>query len=267
VSEHSTASENRRRDERRRLVERRAPAKRRSGVDRRKDQRRKENRSVLRERRSGLERRSGRERRRHDERREGNRRLGRRRRETPTPYTAEHVAAIQRAHTTSGIRPRCPTCGGAFALGRPRHRKRDVIRQVRCVSCGKSAIVTNSRPALVMVIAREEIVRHAVRAILSPAGHEVLEAADAAVGLWAYDEKPADVVFIDVHSPGKPEAGEFIRQLRREHPDARIVAMSRRRSYGVADPAAMATRLGAAGTVRMPFSNAEMLGALEAARP
>ena len=73
----------------------------------------------------------------------------------------------------------------------------------------------------------------------------VIEAADAGVALWMYGKSWVDVLFVDLHAPGEMEAGEFIRQLKRQHPEARVVAMSARRSYGVSDPAALAKQLGA----------------------
>ena len=257
--------ENRRMGERRQLVDRRAPFARRSGLDSREGERRSRSTGVQRDNRSGGDRRGG-ERRTVDDRRAYERRRGRRRRETPFPYTAEHVAAIQKAHATPRVRPTCPLCGGAFSLGRVRRRGSDLVRQVRCTSCGKTAVVTNSRTARVLVIAEQAVVRETMGAILGAVGHEVIQAADAAVGLWAYGREPADVVFIDVFASGRMEANEFIRHVRREDPDARVVAMAGRRSFGFSDPLALAKQLGAVGTLRVPFSHADILRVLEEAR-
>ena len=99
------------------------------------------------------------------------------------------------------------------------------------------------------------------------AGHDVVEAADAGVGLLAYQLQPPDVVFIDVHAPGRMDAGEFVRRVRKDFPDARIVGMAGRPSYGMVDPLAVTQRLGAIRTIRMPFSRAEVLNIVEEARP
>lgn len=128
------------------------------------------------------------------------------------------------------------------------------------------AVVTNSAMCRVMVIAQQVETRDALRAILASAHHEVVEAADSGVGLAAYREQPADVVLVDVHASGRTSAAQFLRQLRRDFPDARVVAMSPRTSYGVADPLAMMKQLGAAATVRVPCSSAEILRVLEDAR-
>ena len=109
--------------------------------------------------------------------------------------------------------------------------------------------------------------RDAVRGVLLGAGHDVVEAADAAVGLVAYEAVPADVVILDVLAAGRVEAADFARQLRLQYPDARIVALARRPTYGAIDPLAVVQRLGAAQTLRMPASPADVLAAVEAARP
>jgi CheY-like chemotaxis protein len=258
-------SENRRKDERRQLIDRRAPQPRRAGLERRTAERRVTIVPVTHERRTLLTRR-GSERRTLPDRRVWTRRQSRRRRETPSPFTAEHAARIQKAYSTPGTRPTCPACGGAFTLCRARRRGTDIARQVRCLSCGRTAIVRNSRAARVMIVTPQEPVRQALRTILDAAGHEVLQAPDAAVGLWAYEEHGADVVIVDAHAPGRMGPGEFMRQLRRADPDARMIAMAARRSYGVADPLAMARQLGAAVSLRMPFTRDDVLAALAEAR-
>ena len=151
-------------------------------------------------------------------------------------------------------------------MGQARRLGSDVLRRVRCVSCGKSATVTNPRTARVLIIAQTDVVRETVRTVLAAAGHEVLQAADAGVALWAYGKSHVDVVFIDVRAPGRMDAGEFIRQLKRQHPDARVVAMSARSSYGVSDPAALARQLGATALLRVPFSRSDMLEVVQEAR-
>jgi DNA-binding NtrC family response regulator len=118
----------------------------------------------------------------------------------------------------------------------------------------------------VIVISEKTEIREALRAILSGAQHDVVEAADAGVGLSAYRTEPADAVFVDVVATGRMKAADFIRQIRREFPDVRVVAMSARSSYGVSDPLAVARQLGAVRTIRVPCSSEGILNALEEAR-
>ncbi len=120
--------------------------------------------------------------------------------------------------------------------------------------------------ASVMVISGKEETRAALRMILASAQHEIFEVADAAVGLIAYQQNPVDVVFVDVVASGRVEATEFIRRLRRDFPDARIVALSTRTSYGVADPLAVAKQLGAIKALRIPCPQEEIHRALLEAR-
>jgi DNA-binding NtrC family response regulator len=108
--------------------------------------------------------------------------------------------------------------------------------------------------------------REALRAIFAAAQHEVVEAADAGVGLSAYRQEPADAVFVDMASCGRMAASEFIRQLRKDSPEARVVAMSARTSLGTANPLAMAKQMGAVRTIRVPCPGTEILGVLEEVR-
>ena len=260
----ATSSE-RRASERRHLVDRRAPVQRRSGTDRRIAERRGLHLRVTRNRRSGKDRRHD-ERRHEDDRRTLSRRQGRRRRTTPSPFSAAQIETIQQRFSTPGVHLPCPACGGTFTLG-PAPQGADPARQVLCASCGKNAVVRNCAAVRIIVVAQKETVRQAVRQVLSTAGHEVLEAADATVALWAYDQNPADVVFVDAMAPGRTEAGEFIRLLRREHPDARVVVMAGRPSHGMADPRSVTRAEGATRTIRFPCSQNDLLAALDAARP
>lgn len=194
------------------------------------------------------------------------RRLGRRRRETPTPYTVEQVAELKARFAAPGP-VGCPACGSGFSLGPGRRRGADTARRVVCLGCGRAALVPNSRAARILVIEQRTAVRDALRSMLTSAGHEVIEAADAGVALVAYQTVPADVVFIDVLAPGRMDAPEFLRRLRRVFPDARVVAMAGRPSYTGVDPLAVAQGLGAVRTIRMPFSRDHVLRTVEEVRP
>jgi len=220
------ASANRRSGERRVLIDRRSPNARVSGP----------------ERRDPLAR-----------------RRGRRRRTTPSPYTVEQRNELQQAFAKPGSHTRCPECGGSFALSRARRRGPDTVTRIICLSCGKGTVVTNSKVARIMVIEENEIIRERVRLMLISAGHQVVEAADAEVGLWAYQNEPADLVLINALASGRMEAPDFIRLLLRESPDARVVAMSGRASVGFANPLALAMQVGATKTIKIPFSPTEIL--------
>ena len=136
-----------------------------------------------------------------------------------------------------------------------------------CLGCGRAAVVPNSRAARILLIEQHHAQRDTLQAMLASAGHEVVEAADAEVGLLAYQTVPADVVIIDVLAPGRMDAPEFLRRLRRVFPDARVVAMAGRPSYTGVDPLAVMQGLGAVRTIRMPLSRDDLLRIVEEVGP
>ena len=259
-------SAQRRLGERRRLWERRLPLPRRSDQDRRSLERRSAVRQVAVERRAGQDRRRVFRRAAADRRTVSARRHGLRRRGNATPYTVEEIAELRARFAAPGP-VRCPSCESRFTLGAARRRGLEIARRVVCLGCGRAAVIPNSRSARILVITRHDALRDALQAMLAGAGHEVVETADAGVGLLAYRTVPADVVIIDVLAPGRMEASEFLRQLRRNYPDARVVTMAGRPSYQGVDPLAVTQAFGAARTFRMPVSRDDLLRIVEEVRP
>jgi two-component system, chemotaxis family, chemotaxis protein CheY len=116
--------------------------------------------------------------------------------------------------------------------------------------------------ARVLVIDDEPFLRRVARALLEGAGHEVEEAADGAEGLGRYCARPAGVVVCDLFMPGV--AGlEAIRELARL--GARVVAISGG-GHGGADLLDVTLAAGACAALAKPFTRAQLLGAVEAAR-
>jgi CheY-like chemotaxis protein len=262
--EEEGPSKQRRSRDRRRLWDRRAPGQRREAGERRHRHRRAAAGEARAERRAKAERR-GVERRAADERRtQMSRRLGRRRRQTPAPYTDMELKQVRERFASPGP-VACPACGGAFTLGPGRPRAGG--RRVTCLGCGRTAAVPVSIPARVMVIVPNALARGGLSRVLAGAGHEVIEAADAGVGLEAYRMVPADVVLLDVLASGRMGATDFLRQLRRKYPDARVVAIAGRPSYTGLDPLAVLRGLGAVRGLRTPLSRDQVLKAVEEARP
>jgi len=79
--------------------------------------------------------------------------------------------------------------------------------------------------ARIIVIDDDESVRKAIRRVLEPLGHEVLEADDGAVGLTLVATKGADLVITDIFMPGQ-DGIVTVRQIRKEYPAVRIIAIS-----------------------------------------
>jgi len=252
-------STQRRQGERRRLFDRRAPMARRGSDDRRLHERRASDSAPGGDRRRGERRSIG------DRRAAAPRRRGRRRRDTPTPYTAEQVADLRARFAAPGL-VLCPACEGRFTLGPGRRRGPEVARRVVCIGCGRGAMVPHSHAARILVIAQPRTVRETLHTILVPAGHEVVEADDAAVGLVAYQMVPADLVILDVTATGRVTAPEFLRRLRRSFPEARVVAMAGRPSWTGVDPLAVVQGLGAVRSVRLPVTGEALLRIVDDAR-
>jgi CheY-like chemotaxis protein len=208
----------------------------------------------------------------HSERRSQDRRLtalrrrGRRRRETPTPFSADQVAELKTRFAAAGP-VRCPACGGAFSLGPGRRRGAETARRVLCLACGRAAVIPNARVSRILLVGEHAERRDGLQALLVSAGHEVIETADAGVALLAYQAVPADVIFLDTLAPGRMSAPEFLRRLRRVFPDARVVALAGRQSFTGVDPLAVTHGLGAVRTMRMPVSREELLRTIEEVRP
>ncbi|HUZ71623.1 MAG TPA: response regulator [Stellaceae bacterium] len=116
--------------------------------------------------------------------------------------------------------------------------------------------------SVILVIDDERKIRQMVSGILVNAGYDVLEARDGAEGLQFCRTTVVDVVITDIVMPGK-EGIETIRELRREYPDIRIVAMS---GGGGRDNNAyleFAQRLGADEIIAKPFRAGDLTAILE----
>lgn len=61
--------------------------------------------------------------------------------------------------------------------------------------------------------------------MLENVGYEIVVAADGKKGIKAFQEKPLDLVITDIFMPEK-EGLETIRELKRDFPDVKIIAIS-----------------------------------------
>ena len=113
----------------------------------------------------------------------------------------------------------------------------------------------------VLVIDDDEQLRALLHEILERAGFEVMEAAHGAEGLRLYRAQPADLVITDLIMPEK-EGVETILELRRDFPNARVIAMSGGGRQAGRDYLRMAEQLGAKRTVSKPFSRQQILDAV-----
>lgn len=104
----------------------------------------------------------------------------------------------------------------------------------------------------VLIIDDDAAIRSMMSQILSSAGYQVSPAADGKAGINLYRENPTDLIITDLVMPEK-DGIELIMELRREFPQAKIMAMSGGSQYGNMDYLKTAKILGAIRVLDKPF--------------
>lgn len=117
-------------------------------------------------------------------------------------------------------------------------------------------------PQSILVIDDDENIRRLLRAILEPEGYQVLEAPDGDKGIKEYQNNPTDLVITDLIMPGK-EGIETIRDLRREFPNVKIIAVSGGGRIGPDSYLKMAKGVGALCTLSKPIDRSGLLNAVK----
>ena len=115
--------------------------------------------------------------------------------------------------------------------------------------------------ANILVADDEELARFTIREILEAEGHSVIEAKNGNEAIALFNKQPTDLIITDIIMPDK-EGIETIIELKREHPEVKIIAISgggRTRNLDFLD---LAKRYGADVILAKPFSEDELLGAL-----
>ena len=115
----------------------------------------------------------------------------------------------------------------------------------------------------ILVIDDEPEIREVLRAFLQRNGFQVLLAENGVEGVKAFAAGPIDLVITDLLMP-EQEGIETILQLRNEHPDLPILAMSGGgRMAGTMDILHTAKLLGAAKTFAKPFNPMELVATVK----
>jgi CheY-like chemotaxis protein len=116
--------------------------------------------------------------------------------------------------------------------------------------------------ARLLVIDDQVYVRDVMRRILESAGHQVLLARDGEEAMRLVRREPIDLLLCDIFMPEK-DGLEVIREVRREYPGMRIVAMSGGSFDGRLDVLAVTPELGADATLRKPFTPDNLCAVVE----
>jgi len=110
-----------------------------------------------------------------------------------------------------------------------------------------------------MVVDDEADMRMALANVLLRTGHQVLEAGDGPAALELLAREGADAVLLDIRLPGM-DGLQILRRIRESHRELPVVMVT---GYGSADSAMEAMQLGASHYLAKPFSNRELIEALE----
>jgi CheY-like chemotaxis protein len=106
--------------------------------------------------------------------------------------------------------------------------------------------------AVILVVDDDDDSRWMMAALMKRDGHVVIEAADGIEASRFFRAHRPDVVLLDLLMPNQ-DGFQTIRELRREFPGARIIAVSAGWSVGKEDSMHRARLLGADVTIRKPI--------------
>lgn len=112
--------------------------------------------------------------------------------------------------------------------------------------------------ARVLVIDDQDFVRLTIRRALEDGGHDVVEAADGDAALDTVADSDFDIVITDIVMPRK-DGLETIRELKREKPDLKIIAISGGGQTNNLEYLEFAKRMGADHTLAKPLEARKIL--------
>jgi CheY-like chemotaxis protein len=118
-----------------------------------------------------------------------------------------------------------------------------------------------SAMARILVVDDDSAIRDVARVLLERAGHTVYTAGDGEAAMSSLASRPVDVVLIDIMMPRK-EGLETIIELKQQHPEIIVFAMSASGANRGHDFLQTAAKFGADGIIRKPFSADQLLALL-----
>src|SRR4051794_9908950 len=114
---------------------------------------------------------------------------------------------------------------------------------------------TAARSLRVLVVDDEPLIRWSIAETLGAAGHQVLEAEDAASALRAITASPRPhLVLLDFRLPDSNDLG-LLAKIRQLVPDTSVIMMT---AFGTPEVTAGALKLGASRVLNKPFNMHEL---------
>ena len=115
--------------------------------------------------------------------------------------------------------------------------------------------------ARILIVEDERLARFTLRKILEQLGHEVIEATNGVEGLAMFCAAPSDLVITDIIMPEK-EGIQTIIELKRDFPNARVIAMSGGGRTHNMDFLRLASKCGAERVLAKPFAMDDVSAAI-----
>jgi len=107
----------------------------------------------------------------------------------------------------------------------------------------------------ILVVDDEEEIREGLELLLSSEGYHVTGAGDGDAGLALLQERPFDLLLLDVNLPGR-NGLELLKEVKARTPELAVILVT---AYGSIDMARAAFKSGAADYITKPWSNDELL--------
>lgn len=116
--------------------------------------------------------------------------------------------------------------------------------------------------ATILLVDDDPDIRSLLKIMLNVRGHDVEETENGSLAVQAVQRRHFDLVITDLIMPDK-EGIETIMELRKNHPNIKIIAMSGGGLGRQQDYLAMALKLGASRTLGKPFGVKELNEAVD----